>query len=501
MWIVCCYLPDYSIACEQAVQPAIQSAPIALSDDDGILRAVSVHASQRGVRPGQTISSGRIFCADLLVLPYRLPLYNEMAEDLWDRLSCDSSCVEPLSPEMCFASFSGADLHRRLEDMALDLRNISRTSVHIAMSQSRFTAHAVALRNTTTTPVVVPPGREPDLLRDIPLHEVPQFTREEYQRLHRLGVQTLGEVLACDEGDLYRILHKRSLLFRRLAQGLDRDPVQPQWPPDCVEHALHLDDGIPDTAMLHEALRQCTRQIAAILTARGRRCRSITLIATHERGRSQVQTEKLYVPESRERSLFRAAVRLWDRMSQERAKPHPHADDCTDRLPEGPPTDIRVRVRIAEATGSVSAPLLDDDPLSEAGSYERRRRLEAARSFVCERFGRHAVNNATGLQRPQSHRLWTYPLTRRLDEGIEIAIDGKGDPVRYRRDGAWLNITRIRDRWSEAMNPYTGGLSQGRPQEQFFFRVETASLAVLDLCRPYNDAQSPCRWRITGLSD
>jgi len=607
MWIACYYLPDFSIACEQALRPDLRGTPLALVGDDGALCALSTEAAEAGVRQGRTPSAARMFCPDLIVLPYNRPRYEEMAEPLWDRIACDSSFVEPASPEMCFAAFTGAGVYERVLAVADDIREIARTPVRTGMAFSRFTARIAAMRDPGGSPVVTPKGSEARLLATVPIEDLPQISREERERLKRLGVHVLGDVLTVQERDLYRVFRERSLLLRRLARGLDREPIRALWPPDCVEHALHLDTGITEETMLHEALRRCARHVSEKLIRRGRRCRSVSLILRSETGRTRIQTEKLQAPKSDEESLFRTALRLLGRMPPlsspwkgegertsplpspwkgegERTSPlpspwkgegvgaaplsslrrgdggevttaprspqehsasgtpiatAPHNDQTrqtktasddrtatsplpspwegegertsplpspwkgegerTSRLPspwkgEGvgaidPPTSVILRAVVAEATDSVQRALFDENRVSDVLPHERLGRLDAAMGLVGERFGKNSVCKATGLRRAMPFQLWTYPLTRRMNESIEVATDRSGNPVRYRRNGAWWNIAHIQNRWSEA------GWMHGRLEERMVFRVETFSIGLAELRRCGGE------WRLTAVAD
>jgi len=512
MWIACYYLPDFSIACERALQPDLRGTPLALVGGDGALCALSTEAAEAGVRQGRTPSAARMFCPDLIVLPYNRPRYEEMAEPLWDRIACDSSFVEPASPEMCFAAFSGAGVYERVLAVADDIREIARTPVRTGMAFSRFTARIAAMRDPGGSPVVTPKGSEARLLATVPIEDLPQISREERERLKRLGVHVLGDVLTVQERDLYRVFRERSLLLRRLARGLDREPIRALWPPDCVEHALHLDTGITEETMLHEALRRCARHVSEKLIRRGRRCRSVSLILRSETGRTRIQTEKLQAPKSDEESLFRTALRLLGRMPPlsspwkgegERTSPLPSPwkgeGERTSRLPspwkgEGvgaidPPTSVILRAVVAEATDSVQRALFDENRVSDVLPHERLGRLDAAMGLVGERFGKNSVCKATGLRRAMPFQLWTYPLTRRMNESIEVATDRSGNPVRYRRNGAWWNIAHIQNRWSEA------GWMHGRLEERMVFRVETFSIGLAELRRCGGE------WRLTAVAD
>jgi len=478
MWNACYYLPDFAIASERVLHPDFQGVPLALEGEHGLLQAVSSEAEEAGVRLGQKPSAARIFCTDLLTLPYRAEVYNHMAEPLWDRIACDSSCVEPVSPEVCFAAFTGAGIRERAIQIAEDLNGIAGVTVHMGMSLSRFTAHIAARCDPGGAPVVVLEGRETSVVASVPVEELPHSDRQECDRLRRLGISVLGDILSVPEEEFRRAFRERSYLLRRLALGQDREPIRALWPPDNEEHVLNLDFGITEEALLHEAIRQCAAGVAEKLRRRGRRCRSVTLALRSETGRAYVRTEVLSAPEQDAGALMRVALRLLGRMT---------ADNPS--LFHAPPTGVMLRALVAEPAESVQMALFDENRLSDVLPHERRKRLEAAMEFVCERFGSKSVGKAAELRRTEPFQIWTYPLTRRLNEAVTVRTDPSGVPVRYRRHGVWWDIEQVQNRWAEA------GWQYGHLEQGMVFRVETPSLGLAELrC-------CGSEWRLTAVAD
>lgn len=477
MEIACYYMPDFPIACERERRPETRGAPLALVGDGGLLLAVSQEAARAGVRPGRTVSSARMFCPDLVALPYERDVYCRMAEPLWDRLACDSSFVEPLAPEECLAAFSGAGVRERIAETAADLRSLAGVAVRTAVSLSRFTARMAARQGREEGVVVIEAGKERNVVAGVPMEALPFLQKEEVDRLRRLGLAMLGDVLAVPEDELQRIFRNRAFLLRRFAAGQDRDPVQALWPPDSEEHAINLDSPLLDEGMLQEALRRCAEAVARKLQGGSKRCRSTTLILRSESGRTYARTEILTTPENDPEALFQAAKRLLGRLRAHGA----------ERFE--PPVGIALRALTAERSEGVHAALFDERNLTSCLPHERQTRLEAVRERLERRFGRGAVRPAESMRRAMACHLWTYPLTRRLDEPIRVCTDSRGFPTRYERRGSWQPVARVHNRWSEAV------WRHGRMEEGMVFRVETPALGFAEIRRSGDE------WRLTAVAD
>lgn len=473
MWVACFSMPLFSIACERRTHPDLADVPLGLHDEKGILCAVSPEARAAGVQVGQTPASARIFCPGLQVRPYHTEVYRRMAEPVWDRIACDSSHVEPLSVEICLAAFQGAGIRERVRDVREDIRRMTNIPVASGVSRSRFTAQMAAL-SSVDEETVVEEGKEAAFLANCPAFRLPDLSRDEEERLHRLGLVSLGDIAALPEAELYRVFRERSFQLRRWALGQDRDPVRALWPPDFEEHTVCLDDSITDEAMLHEAIDRCARGVSQALQQRGARCRSTALILRSETGKAYVRTELLHMPEADADTLTRTGQRLLGRMM-------PSLED--------PPISVTLRARIAERCADAQAVLFDEQCMARAFPHEEQTRLKAAVDFVCERFGQWTVVKASDIRSDEAFRLWTYPLGRRLNERIEVRTNSEGIPTGYRRGDQWWEVQAVRNRWSEAE------WQQGRMGEGMVFRVETSSLALAEL------RQFDGEWRLTAIAD
>ncbi len=528
MWTVCYRIPEFGLTCERKRRPELHGQPFAIVGADDTVMAASSEATRHGVRPGMAIAAARLFCEALAVTTYDLPAYNEMAEAIWNRIALDSSFVEPISPEVCFAVLSGPSIIDRLHESVADLRRIAEATVHTGMAMSRFTASIAALRDPGNTPVVVPAGGEKDFLQTCPIGAASDYPAArksrgagfryashaaaasssraildaaDIERLNRLGIHTLGDVLAVEEGDLHRQFREKGFQLRRLAQGLDRDPVRALWPATVSEHRLRNEAGIEDEAMLDSALRICAERISADLKRIGRQCRRITLTLTCENGATHSGTEQLRKPEDKADSLLRAARRIYRRYMDEAPSRNRPASRAVETAPDSgtkspfgdsanPLVEIALRASDIGLSEGVQPVLLDDNEYLRGLPHERKERLDTALQLVNERFGADRIAPASSRRHEsRPFRLWTYPLTRRLNEAIEVITDQQGNPVRYGRSGTWREVRCIQNRWSEA------DWRMGKLEERMVFRIEETSSGLVEMQRHGN------RWRLTAVAD
>jgi len=292
------------------------------------------------------------------------------------------------------------------------------------------------------------------------------------QKLIRLGVKTLGEVLALPPSELQRKFRDVGLLLQRLAVGDDGDRVRALWPPRCVEEGIAFEEDVCDRAQLEEALRRCAEVLARALQDQREFCRSMTLVVAMEGGCYLQESEKLASPADSMNEIFRASIRLYGRMPADL-----------------PLLGVTLRASDLGVGSGAQLSLLDDNQHGTGLPHERRLRLEATLARLRKKFGIGAVITAGMLKRARRIRLWTYPLGHRFDEPVQVATDLRGCPTRFWRRGRMREVRGIQNRWKETEWHW------GRLSERTVYRVEVDSSGLCELHR------LEVEWRLAGIAD
>ena len=473
MSIACFLVPAFGIACERARHPDLAGAPLALSCDRGALQVVSEDAERYGIHAGQSASSARSLCPSIALLPYDGESYTRSAQDLWDLLAIESSIVEPVSPELSFVEMSGRDIATRVRMLARDISELVKAPTLAGIGTSKLVARQAALRARPSPSAVeaftVERGREAAFLADLPLGRLPNLDAKLLKRLERLGVRTLGDIQRIKPHELHRLCRQSGHLLRRLAQGEDGDPVRAAWPPRAIEETLRFEVEISEEALLWEALRDCAGRIAPRLRAAGDYCRLLTLDVFLEDGTEIRSEERLKEPAISAEDLFRAGVRLLQRL----------------RLKQGA---LGLRLTAGGLGSGSGLQLILLDEYGNGFLHERRERLEAALRVVRKRYGEQAVVRAAMLRPARRIDLWTSPLTRSANEPVEVTVNAHGAPLLFWRKGRKYEVEAVQDRWKE------GDWFGGKVVDKTAYRI-VAGVGLYDLHRV------GAEWRLGGVAD
>lgn len=496
-WVVCLWVEQIGIAVERARLPHLDGEPFALAATDGTLQTASTEAEHWGVRSGMSTQGARSLCGDLIVLPYDRAAYDIAARSIWDILAIESSTVEPVSPELAYTVLQGTQ-----DEVTSRLRHITETiaprvgvSVQAGVGRTKFVARQAAQRHQSQgqnegETLVVPLGEEAAFLARLPLAQLPnapKLDQKARQQIERLGIKTLGDIWALPPHRLPKSLQRAGHQLLQWAQGHDSDPVRAVWPPQVVAAEVKFEDGLEDRFLFEKALLRLAERVSCRLSAGHEFCRELMIKIGLEDRTWVEETERLATPESQVQPIYRAALRLLQRLQIEQ-----------------PVVSLEIIASEIGTGSGVQLSLMD-----KAGElpHERMKRLESILVHLRREYGPRAVIPAALLAKARRIHLWTHPLGHLLCEPLErVATDVRGVPVRYWRRGKGgmagssprrefedrgqrYEVITIHNRWRET------GTRNGILTDAEVYRVETDPFGVSELRRLGTE------WRITASWD
>jgi DNA polymerase-4 len=470
--IACITTTKTAIYRERMRDATLMDKPLALMDGNGAVLVVSEEAELFGVRPGQAASGARTLCPGLATLPYDRPAYETAAEAVWNLLAEETSFVEPMSPEMCYATLDDRLALSLAKALTPRIAEVAGPPVRIGLGRSKVIARHAAACGRDGAPLCIAPEDGGRFLASLPVADVVTDSLLA-QRLYRLNIVKLGDIAAIDPHALARPLKAAFHMLRQLAQGNDNDPVHALWPPPVVRAYQSFEEPVAMEEPLRASLEMHARRIAQALQRDGRYCRIVTLTLTEEDGGQRMQVEKLAVPTAGSCVLFRAALRLLSRAM--------HTEE--HMLP--------IQSYVLEASGidrggSVQLPLLD--VFGNNLPAESARKLEAVLGYARSRWGAEAVVPASLHLHECQRTLFTGSLGHRLDEAIQVEMSSSGEPVGYTRRSRTYPVIAIQDRWRE------GACEHAEPADRWVYRVQTPQ-GLTELCR------SGTEWRLRAMAD
>lgn len=275
MSVLCVQIPDFLPALAVRHDPSLRQRPFALLANDETICAVSGGAAQWGVRPDMRPRLARSYCPELLVRSLASLNCDEQQAAFLSELTSWELPVETLDWGAAYI-----DLHtietkaERVKPLASDLGKRLRQRLGEALQPAigwdsgKFTARAAAVHTAAGRLRLVDKADESHFLSPLPVNLLP-LPLSALQRLHWLGIGTLGQYTRLPQAGLLQQFGKMGLLAQQWAAGKDSRPVHSNIAAPAEAITIDLDPPTeqlpPVLTAISERLRPTCDSMAARL--------------------------------------------------------------------------------------------------------------------------------------------------------------------------------------------------------------------------------------------
>jgi DNA polymerase-4 len=215
---------------EQRDDPRLRGQPVVVGA--GVVLAASYEAKAYGVRTAMGGALARRLCPHAVVVEPRMSAYAEASKAIYRVFEDTAPLVEGLSIDEAFLDVRGV---RRLSGSPLevaarlrrDVRERVGLPITVGVARTKFLAKVASGVAKPDGLLLVPPERELAFLHPLPVERLWGVGAVTADKLHRLGITTVGEVAALTEDTLVYALGRASgRHLHALAHNRDPRPVQ-----------------------------------------------------------------------------------------------------------------------------------------------------------------------------------------------------------------------------------------------------------------------------------
>ena len=271
---------------EQLTRPTVRSRPVLVGGlgPRGTVAGASYEAREYGAKSAMPMGEARRRCPVAVVLPPRFRVYQVVSRQVLGIVREVSDVVQQVSVDEAFlepTELAGADV-RRVEEFAASLRARVLREVGVVASIGAGPGKQLAkIASGLAKPdgmLVVPPDEQRELLWALPVRKMWGIGPVTESKLHRIGVNTIGELAAMHAQDVTSLLGQAvGGELHRLAQGIDDHPVAERAEAKQVSAETTFDHDIADReTLLAEVVGQAENAHRRLVSS-GRAARTVTL--------------------------------------------------------------------------------------------------------------------------------------------------------------------------------------------------------------------------------
>ena len=382
-------LDAFYASVEQRDAPALRGRPVIVGG--GVVLAASYEAKARGVRTAMGGRQARELCPDAVVVPPRMDAYSAASKAVFAIFRDTTPLVEGISIDEAFLEVGGL---RRLagspEEVAVRLRQRVRAEVGLAISvgvaRTKFLAKVASAVSKPDGLLIVEPDQEETFLLPLPVERLWGVGKVTSEKLHRLGIRTVGQLAELEESAAERLLGRAAgAHLHALARLRDPRPVDTTRRRGSIGSQRALGSRPRSAGELDLILSQIVDRLARRLRDHDRVCRTVVLRLRYGDFAKATRSRSLRSPTTSTTLLLSLARGL-----------------LTAALPEIDRrgiTLIGVSLTGLDRAGHVPPELpfdWDDSP-----------RLDTVLDAVRDRFGTASVSRATQLGRDPG---WSTPV-------------------------------------------------------------------------------------------
>jgi DNA polymerase IV len=367
---------------EQLDNPALRGRPVLVGHDGprGVVAAASYEARSFGCHSAQPMAMARQRCPQAVVVPVRGGRYREVSGRMFSILEQASPLVEPLSIDEAFVDLTGTQrllgpapvvaerLRRRIRD-ELGL------PASVGVAGNKFLAKLASDLAKPDGLMAIDPQGVDRVLIPLPVSRLWGVGPVTAERLHALGVRTIGDFRRADPDRLRGVCGEDTQRLIQLARGLDDRPVVCADEARSISHeqTFELDQSDPDH--VRRVLFAQVERVGRRLRKADLKARTVTLKI--RLGDFQTITRSATLPEATNTTdeLWRAAKGIFDRWVSASFQP------------------VRLIGMAANQLGHGQSQL----PLFQEPGRLRQQQLDQMADRIAGRFGAGAIRRGGGL--------------------------------------------------------------------------------------------------------
>ena len=299
----------------------------------GVVCSASYETRKFGVRSAMPTSQALRLCPDAMCVPVPHRECGMKSREIGAVLDRFAPVIEPASIDEWYLDLGGteqlfhneplAETARRIRDAVIEATGLT---VSIGGGTSKLVAKLAVERAKPSTGAsgvhVVAPGDEATFLRGFTLAEIPQIGPKFQERLAKLGMRTVPDVLQYDIATLRGWFGSREAdwLYERVL-GHDDSTVEPRSEAKSISRDETFPADIHDDRQLEEELLRLVVRAASDLRGDGLRARTITVRLRDDDFTSRQASRTLPETVEADRVIFDVARELLKRLRRARRVP------------------------------------------------------------------------------------------------------------------------------------------------------------------------------------
>jgi DNA polymerase-4 len=305
---------------EQRDDPSLRGKPVIVGGlkGRGVVCAASYEARKFGVHSAMPTAAAQRLCPKGLFLPVRMEHYAQISRLIREIFLSFTPLVEPLSLDEAFLDVRGCEgLFGSAPEIGRQIKTRVKTETglvaSVGVAPNKFLAKLASDHGKPDGFVVLPPDKVTEFLAPLPVGRIWGVGAKGEQRLHALGIRTIGELAATPEKTLLDHFGEMGLSMWHLAHGRDDRSVVPDREAKSISTETTFTYDIGDHKVLRDCLLNLVDELASRMRHEGLRGRTIELKIRSSQFETRTRSLSVDEPTNTTKVIWQAALKLLEK--------------------------------------------------------------------------------------------------------------------------------------------------------------------------------------------
>jgi DNA polymerase-4 len=306
---------------EQRDRPELRGKPVIVggsAESRGVVCAASYEARKFGVHSAMPAATAHRLCPQGVFLPVRMSHYAQISRLIRQIMLSFTPLVEPLSLDEAFLDVHGCE---QLFGPAAEIARQVKARIQgetdliasVGVAPNKYLAKLASDSSKPDGLLVIDPDRVVEFLAPLSVSRIWGIGKKGEQRLHNLGIRTIGQLAATPEKILIDHFGEAGQHMWELAHGRDDRKVIPDREAKSVSTETTFARDIGDREVLRGWLLELVEQLGQRLRQIGVRARTVELKLRSSDFRTHTRSLTLPAPTDVTDSIWRAASELFEK--------------------------------------------------------------------------------------------------------------------------------------------------------------------------------------------
>ena len=219
---------------ERLFDPSLADKPFAVCGDKelrhGIVLSKDDKAKAAGVKTGMAIWQAKQLCPEIEIVPTHFDRYGKYTAMVRKIYADYTDMVEPFGMDECWLDITGCvacpDPVKTANEIRKRVKDEIGITVSIGVSWNKIFAKLGSDYKKPDAVTLIDKAHFRDMVWPLPASDLLMVGRSTSRTLHRMGIDTIGEIAAMPPELLQAALGKSGLMLYAYANGMDLSPVR-----------------------------------------------------------------------------------------------------------------------------------------------------------------------------------------------------------------------------------------------------------------------------------